>query len=35
VGADGADIDADDLSTDELLVIAKVLEDVYANAEEK
>ena len=35
VSADGADIDADDLSTDELLVIAKVLEDAYANAEEK
>ncbi len=35
VGADGADIDADDISTDELLVIAKVLEDAYANAEEK
>lgn len=35
VGADGADIDADDLSTDELLVIAKVLEDAYANADEK
>ena len=33
VSADGADIDADDLSTDELLVIAKVLEDAYANAE--
>lgn len=35
VSADGADIDADDLSTDELLIIAKVLEDAYANAEEK
>ena len=35
VSVDGADIDADDLSTDELLVIAKVLEDAYANAEEK
>ena len=35
VSADGADIDADDISTDELLVIAKVLEDAYANAEEK
>jgi hypothetical protein len=35
VGADGADIDADDLSTDEFLVIAKVLEDAYSNAEEK
>ena len=35
VSADGADIDADDLSTDELLVIAKVLEEAYANAEEK
>lgn len=35
VSADGADIDADDLSTDELLVIARVLEDAYANAEEK
>ena len=35
VSADGVDIDADDLSTDELLVIAKVLEDAYANAEEK
>ena len=33
VSADEADIDADDLSTDELLVIAKVLEDAYANAE--
>lgn len=35
VSADDEDIDADDLSTDELLVIAKVLEDAYANAEEK
>jgi hypothetical protein len=35
VSADGADIDADDLSTDELLVIAKVLENAYAKAEEK
>lgn len=35
VSADDAEIDADDLSTDELLVIAKVLEDAYANAEEK
>ena len=35
VSVDGVDIDADDLSTDELLVIAKVLEDAYANAEEK
>ena len=33
VSADDAEIDADDLSTDELLVIAKVLEDAYANAE--
>lgn len=31
VSVDGADIDADDISTDELLVIAKVLEDAYAN----
>ena len=30
VSADDAEIDADDLSTDELLVIAKVLEDAYA-----
>lgn len=35
VSVDDAEIDADDLSTDELLVIAKVLEDAYANAEEK
>lgn len=35
VSADDAEIDADDLSTDELLIIAKVLEDAYANAEEK
>jgi len=35
VSVDGADSYADDLSTDELLVIAKVLEDAYANAEEK
>ena len=35
VSADDTEIDADDLSTDELLVIAKVLEDAYANAEEK
>ena len=35
VSSDGVDIDADDLSTDELLVIAKVLEDAYANVEEK
>ena len=35
VSADGADIDADDISTDELLVIAKVLENAYAKAEEK
>lgn len=35
VGADGADINADDLSTDELVAIAKFLEITYANAEEK
>ena len=35
VSADDTEIDADDLSTDELLVIAKVLEDAYTNAEEK
>lgn len=35
VSADGADIDADDLSTDELLAIAKVLENAYAKAVEK
>lgn len=29
VSADGVDIDADDLSTDELLAIAKVLEKTY------
>lgn len=35
VSADGADIDADDISTDGLLAIAEVLEDAYADAEEK
>lgn len=33
VGMDGMDIDSGDISTDDLLVIAKVLEDAYANAD--
>ena len=33
VGMDGMDIDADDIPTDDLLIIARVLEDAYANAD--
>lgn len=32
--ANGGTVDADEISTDDLLVIAKVLEDTYQNAEE-
>ena len=35
VNTDGVEIDADDLSTDELFTIAKVLENTYEKAEEK
>ena len=33
--AGGVDIDADEISTDELVVIAKVLEDTYEKSEEE